>query len=338
MSFQPQFVITSYTLGFLTQAAELGTWIRQSAIDVSWLPRLQRDTHERLVHSSTAIEGNPLSLSEVQSLSRGDSILVAQKAQREVYNSLKALRWLWLQKSNSDISEKNLLKLHRLTMEKILENHQIGRYKTRPNRVIDHKGHTIYTPPSPEKTPVLTRQLLTWINNDKKLDPVIVSAVAHHQLVSIHPFADGNGRVARALALWLLYTRGFDTHHLFALDEFYETNRKLYYLKIQQARDLDDDLTLWLEYCAEGIVVTLKKTRERIENLQVMGKAPQMTLTQRQEDVLRFLRGCGQVKSPEIEKAFKLTRARINQILKPLVEAGLVTRLGQTRATKYRLT
>jgi DNA-binding MarR family transcriptional regulator len=97
---------------------------------------------------------------------------------------------------------------------------------------------------------------------------------------------------------------------------------------------LDDDLSFWLEYSAEGVVETLEKTRERIVSLQVAAKAPKMGLTQRQEDVLRFLRDKGRAKAPDIEAAFWLTRARVGQIVKPMVDAGLVVREGQTRATR----
>ena len=100
---------------------------------------------------------------------------------------------------------------------------------------------------------------------------------------------------------------------------------------------MDDDLSYWLEYVTEGVVETLNKVKERILGLSVSAKAPRMVLTKRQEDILRFLRDRGRVKSPDMEKAFSLTRARVGQIIKPLVDVGLVIREGQTRATTYRL-
>jgi Fic family protein len=124
---------------------------------------------------------------------------------------------------------------------------------------------------------------------------------------------------------------------LFALDEYFEQDRQLYYDKIQQARDLDDDLSYWLEYIAQGIVVALERTQKRILSLRIRAKFPRIVLTKRQEDVLRFLRDKGRAKTPDIQNAFKLTRSRINQILKPLLEAGLVKRQGQTRSTSYGL-
>jgi Fic family protein len=54
-----------------------------------------------------------------------------------------------------------------------------------------------------------------------ELSPVLSSAILHYQFEWIHPFADGNGRTGRALALWELYRRGFDTHHIFSVDEYY---------------------------------------------------------------------------------------------------------------------
>lgn len=308
-------------------------------VDVPWLPALQRDTAARLAHSSTAIEGNPLALPEVEALARGEATGAPEKAAQEIKNYLAAMRWVWSRKPGSAVAEKDLLHLHGLLTNKVLAPAQSGRYKIKQNRVVDSKGRTVYTPAGPEQAKALTQQLVAWINGAgaARLHPVIVGAVAHHRLVSIHPFADGNGRISRALGVWLLYTRGFDTQHLFALDEFYESDRGLYYDKIQQARDLDDDLSYWLEYAAQAVVETLKKTRDRIMSLTVSARNPRVRLTKRQEDVLRFLRDRGRAKSPDIEEAFGLSRARVGQIVKPLVDAGLVLREGQTRATTYRL-
>ncbi len=111
----------------------------------------------------------------------------------------------------------------------------------------------------------------------------------------------------------------------------------LYYLKIQQARDLDDDLTDWVEYVAQGVVLTLRETVERIRTLQVRPTSPKILLTKRQEDLLRFLGDRGVVTSTDIQTVFKFTRARAGQILKPLVAAGLVEVVGRQRSARYRL-
>lgn len=337
--YKPRFDISPELLRLVTLATEARAWINSAVVDVSWLPMLQRETATRLAHSSTAIEGNPLTLPEVEALARGEEIGALAKDKQEILNALAAMRWVWGRKAGGPVRESDLLHLHRILTRTILPDEQSGHYKTRQNRIVDHNGITIYTPPPPDKAQSLTLELLDWINSEesKALHPIIVGAIIHHRLVSIHPFTDGNGRISRALAIWLLYSRSFDTHHLFALDEFFEQDRQRYYQKIQQARDLDDDLSYWLEYVADGVVETLNKVKERILGLSVSAQAPRMVLTKRQEDILRFLRDRGRVKSPDMEKAFSLTRARIGQIIKPLVDAGLVIREGQTRATTYRL-
>lgn len=337
--YNPQFEITPDLLRLITEATEIRAWIANAVVDVTWLPALQRESAARMAHSSTAIEGNPLTLPEVEALARGEEIGIAEKAKREVVNYLAAMRWIWNRSARESIQEPDVLRLHGILTRKLLPEQLSGRYKKKLNRVVDYKGRAIYMPPPPAQAAPLTRGLLSWMNSNpsQKIHPVVSSAVVHHRLVSIHPFSDGNGRMARALGVWILYTRGFDTHHLFALDEYFEEDRRRYYEKIQQARELDDDLTHWLEYVAEGIVQTLNKTKERIQSLRVAAKAPKMALTKRQEDVLRFLGDKGRAKSPDMEKSFRLTRSRVSQIVKPLVEAGLVKREGQTRSTVYRL-
>ena len=85
----------------------------------------------------------------------------------------------------------------------------------------------------------------------------------HYRFEAIHPFADGNGRTGRALALWELYRRGFDSHHIFSVDEFYWEDRPRYYAALQAVRRPGDDLTSWLEYSAEGLQQTLERAWQR---------------------------------------------------------------------------
>ncbi len=337
--YEPRFRITSRLLNLISQAAELRAWIAQAAVDVPWLPSLQKDTAARLAHSSTAIEGNPLSLSQVQSLVQGDQVFAQEKSKKEVLDYLRALKWIEREPPGSLIAEKKLLHLHKLVTQNTLPKQETGRYKTRPNRIVDSRGRTVYLPPSPGEVKKLTRELLTWINQSSKsnIHPHIVSAVAHHRLVSIHPFMDGNGRVSRTLALWVLYIRRFDTQHLFALDEFFEADRARYYDKIQQVRELDQDMTYWLEYAADGLIHALEKTKDRIHSLQIRNKDSRLRLSERQEQVLRLIREHGKVKSADIRKAFDLTRSRVNQVVKPLVSAGVLIQEGATRSTTYRI-
>ncbi len=206
MGFKPKFRITSETLRLVADATELRAWIAAAVVDVPWLAALQRDTTARLVHSSTSIEGNPLTLPEVEALARGETIGTERRATQEVLNALAAMRWIWKQVKRNKILEKDLLFLHRLLTVGLLPEKGVGAYKTIPNRVTDHRGNPIYIPPRPEDAPRLTRELLAWLDSEAGtcLHAVLSSAIAHHRLVSIHPVSDGNGRLARALGVWIL--------------------------------------------------------------------------------------------------------------------------------------
>ena len=96
-------------------------------------------------------------------------------------------------------------------------------------------------------------ELLAWWNQESaRLSPVLSSAILHYRFEAIHPFADGNGRTGRALALWELYRRGFDTHHIFSVDEFYWEDRPRYYAALDAVRREGGDLTGWIEYARKG--------------------------------------------------------------------------------------
>jgi Fic family protein len=104
-----------------------------------------------------------------------------------------------------------------------------------------------------------------WNKKSAALSPVLSSAIIHGRFEDIHPFADGNGRTGRALALWDLYRRGFDSHHIFSVDEVYWENRPRYYAALDSTRRAGDDLTGWLEYCAEGLRQTLERVWLRVQ-------------------------------------------------------------------------
>ena len=91
-------------------------------------------------------------------------------------------------------------------------------------------------------------ELLEWWNKESKgISPVVSSAIVHYRFEAIHPFADGNGRTGRALALWELYRRGFDTHHIFPVDEYYWDGRAAYYVALHRVRQCGEDLTSWVK-------------------------------------------------------------------------------------------
>lgn len=338
VSYRPRFERSADLVHNLTEASNLCSWINQQSIDVSWIARSQRDALIRLAHYSTRIEGNPLTLPEVEALASGKDLAVGERAKREVLNYFAALRWIWKSSPLLKINESDLLKLHATLTRGVLPAPEVGRYKTKPNAVFN-QGRIVYKPPPPEAAPFLTQALLKWLNSREagKEHPVVVAAIGHHRLVSIHPFMDGNGRIARSLETWVLFRRGFDTRHIFALDEFFDQDRARYYREIQEVRDREEDLTRWLEYVSEGIIAILEKTRTRIQTLRARKPEMKVTLSPGQERILQVLGQIPKLSGGQLAKAMDLSRGQLSKLLRPLIQTGLVAKQGSTKSAVYRL-
>jgi fido (protein-threonine AMPylation protein) len=205
VSYQPKFAITPALLGRVEQIAALRERILTATVEVPWIAALQKDTRTRNTHSSTAIEGNPLTLEQVRAVEEGREVpAVAARARREVVNYFAGLRCVEKHAVKNPVSHEAVLSLHKIIAGEVMDQGTAGRYRTIAVRV----GR--YVPPPPEDVSGLMFELLTWWNQDSaKLSPVLSSAIVHYRFEAIHPFADGNGRTGRALALWELYRRGF---------------------------------------------------------------------------------------------------------------------------------
>lgn len=333
MSYQPQFTITAALLARVEAITALRERIQGASVQVAWIPALQKDTRIRNAHSSTAIEGNPLTLEQVRAVEEGVALPVAERTQKEVLNYFAALRHVEKQAKKKRLTHEDILRLHAIMAGNVMDQGEAGRYRTIRVRV------GIYLPPPPSEVSGLMFELLEWWNKDsQKISPILSSAILHYQFEAIHPFADGNGRTGRALALWELYRRGFDTHHIFSVDEYFWEGRPRYYAALQAVRQHGGDLTAWLEYCAEGLETTLERAWQRIQQV-VAGKggARKLVLRPKQEQLLKLLRAHGGLSPQQIWDGLKISRQGAMDLLKPLMKAGVVKRVGSLKNGRYVL-
>lgn len=333
MSYSPQFTITPVLLARVEQIAALRERIQAATVEVPWIPALQKDTRTRNTHSSTAIEGNPLTLEQVRAVEEGREIpAIAARAKREVVNYFAGLRFVEKQAGKTPITHEEILHLHKIIAGDVMDQGTAGRYRTIAVRV----GK--YVPPPPQDVSGLMFELLTWWNKESaKLSPVLSSAIVHYRFESIHPFADGNGRTGRALALWELYRRGFDTHHIFSVDEFYWENRPRYYSALDAVRREGEDLTGWLEYAAEGLQLTLERVWTRVQKFSAGSTRTKLVLRPKQEQLLQLLRDHKSMTPQEIWDALGVTKQGTIKLMQPLLDAGLVQRVGTRKSGRYIL-
>jgi Fic family protein len=176
--------------------------------DAHTLDQLRKYYRVGLTYTSNAIEGNTLTESETKVVLE-DGITIGGKPMKDHLEALghaKAYDLLYTLIQNPRVIEADILSLHRFVVEGI-EGTEPGQYRSKPVIITG----SAYMPPQPADVPKLMQafmesKLPQWLETEH---PVHVAALAHLELVNIHPFIDGNGRTARLLMNLLLMKAGY---------------------------------------------------------------------------------------------------------------------------------
>lgn len=157
------------------------------------MPVLRRNNKIKSIHSSLIIEANSLSLEQVFDIIEDKKVLGDKKEIQEVKNAFKAYSMI---KEFNPFNESDLLKAHSILTYLIQDDN--GKYRNHNEGVFD-KDKVIFVAPPPDLVKFLMKDLFLWLNEDKETPLLIKSCIFHYEFVFIHPFSDGNGRIAR---LW----------------------------------------------------------------------------------------------------------------------------------------
>jgi Fic family protein len=347
MPFHSKYTISDKVLDCISRITAGREIIERSRIIPKWEMGLKKEARVHNAHASTSIEGNRLTLEQVKALSEHKEVTASFKDQREVLNYLEALDAIsHLARRKLDV--KLLLSIHKIITKNTLRDPgDVGLFRNRQvfvgKRVFDGtqlKEVVEYMPPDTNKVPVLVEEFLAWLNSEKSknIHPVILAGIAHYEVARIHPFIDGNGRVARLLATLILYKSGFDHRRFFALDDYYDADRQGYYGALKTVTEQKGDLTLWLEYFSEGVLDSVAKVRHAIERIGAVRKIKgqeQIELTQKQIEIIEKIRDKGKVTNRDLRAMFKVSRQAILKEISKLVGAGLIKIVGKGRSAHY---
>jgi Fic family protein len=343
--FQPNFHYTNKVVNNLTQIAVAREVILNSPLIPKWEVTLRREAIIRSAHSSTAIEGNPLSLEQVSDLAAGREITVRRKDRQEVLNYLEALERIPEFAQRSPFKSEDLLEVHKTVTKETLENPEDeGIFRNRQvfvgNRIT---GEVIFMPPPTEQVHQLMNEFLEWFNSTavSEIDPVIEAGLTHYELVRIHPFIDGNGRAARVIATLVLYKRGFDTKRFFALDDYYDQDRRGYYAALKSVDQSTLDLTGWLEYFTDGVAVSIKAVKDKViglsKDIKLLKEKGQIALTERQMKIVERIIERGRITNRDVRNMFNLSnRGALDEITK-LLKLKVIRKVGKGRSLYYDL-
>ena len=343
--YKPNFQTTNKVINHIAEISAAREVILNAPILPQWEVKLRKEAILKMAHHSTSIEGNRLTLEQVEDLLAGKEVPAWEKDKIEVENYVKVLEYIDQlgSKEQTKLTEEIILEIHRLTTKGLLDESGSGHYHKVPVAVVNGFGRTVFGPPEVEEVPKLMRNFVAWLNNEEaaELYPVLMSGISHYELVRIHPFVDGNGRTARALATLILYLRGFDTKRFFALDDYYNEDRSRYYVALQTVDPKTIDITKWLEYFTEGVAVSMGRVKKAILDLSLDRRLKeakgQIYLDDRQMTILKHLQTNSRITISEIQSMFGISREMANRVIRPLLENGLVARQGKGRVTYYEL-
>lgn len=347
----PNYSITSTILSRIAEIAEIKAAIERSRVLPLNEAQLRRQAILRMAHTSTSIEGNKLAQFEVGKVLEGKTVRAPQKDILEVENYYNALKLLdELSKKKGDITVEEVLKLHKTVVAGLVEDKKVGQFRPADVYVLDDLGDgremlRFKAPPAPQ-VKKLIEDLLIWLGDRKKesIHPIIKAGILHLQFVTIHPFTDGNGRVARLLTQLQLYRDNWDFRKILVLEDYYNSDRMSYYNAENRAQgknyQKDMDYTTWLEYFTTGFLVEARKALEQIQSIgygKVSKQSEQIFLDRDEIQIMDFLTTTGRITSEDVVDVLSVAKRTAQLKLKNLSDKGLLKMNGKGPSSYYAL-
>ncbi len=310
----------------------------------AWEKKFRDEAILRTVHYGTHIEGNELNISEAAQVLEGKEIVGRERDIQEVINYRRVLEFI--DEFTGEISEEKIKTIHRLTTEKILPPEECGQYRSKQVVVKNSAtGEIVFRPPSSVEVPYQVADFLEWLETEKEAHAVLKAGITHYELVRIHPFLDGNGRVARAVATLVLFKEGYDIKKFFSLEEHYDSDAQKYYEALQSVRpEKENNLTDWLDYFTEGLAIELTRIKEKVQSLSIDLKlkakigGTQIALTERQMKIIDYIQKVGFLQNKQFVELFPMvSEDTILRDLKDLLEKSIIRKEGSTKAARYVL-
>lgn len=197
--YQPPYTITNQMLSYVASISEkIGRITLISNMEKK--PHLRKNNRIKSIHSSLRIEANSLTLNQVRDVINGKIVLGEQREIQEVKNAYCAYGKI---AEINPYSIRDLKKYHGI-MTKYLEE-QSGDFR-RGEEGVFHGDECIFMAPPAQYAPQLMEELFAWMKEvAREIHPLILSSIFHYEFVFIHPFSDGNGRMARLWHTAILY-------------------------------------------------------------------------------------------------------------------------------------
>jgi Fic family protein len=315
-----------------------------------WKGQLRRNLRARAIRGSNSIEGYDVSLDDAIALLEDEEPLDAdRRTSLEIIGYRNALTYVQQLAADPDFSlDESLLRgLHFMMLGHDLDKSP-GTYRKASIYVYDDdRGDTVYEGPAAELVPKLMAELVADFPTTSDLPVFVRAAMAHLNLVMIHPFRDGNGRMARALQTLVLARERILTPEFSSIEEWLGRNTGTYYEVLAEVGagrwSPDRDTTPWLRFNLTAHHMQAQTVLRRIDEAgRMWTEIDGLTATERLPDRVGFalydaLLGL-RVRRVSYETETGLEPGTAARDLRMLVAADLLRPIGETRGRVYLAT
>jgi Fic family protein len=330
-------------------SAALGT-IRGARVLPAIADELRTAARVGTIHFSNLIEGNELPLIEAERAARGE-LAGDSRAKIELVNYVEALDLIdrHIDAGTLDLTPTFLLELHGTTTRGLgrvedphFKPHHEGAWRDGRAVVFDHfTGRVMHEAPRPHEVEPRMLGMFEWLERKLQTDepPFVLAGVVHYGVTDIHPFADGNGRVARLFQTALMMKAGVLPGRMFSFERYYAEDRAAYYAALRSVKLRTLNMELWLEYFLRGLADEYDRVATTVEDLSALmpgGGAP-LRLTGGQERALAALRveGRREFTRRDYEQAARVGRSTAGDDLRKLTSHGVLSVRGRGPDTRY---
>lgn len=265
----------------------------------------------RSIHSSLSIEDNSLSLFDVNNIIQNKRVLGKTDEIQEVKNAIEVYNQI---KKYDYKSETDLMKAHQLMMKYFDEN---GSYRNH-GEGIEKDGVLIFQAPDSFLVPSLMKSLFDYIKNSD-INLLILASIFHYYFVYIHPFLDGNGRIARFWMSLMLFNYNKNFEFIPIEEELY-LNQEQYYYSIMDSH-LNHNANSFIKFCLNTINILLDKI---INNNSFV-------LNETQEKIVELIVSNKYITQNDIAEKLKFNVRTIKRNFKFLEDNGIIERIGSDK-------
>lgn len=321
-----------------------GKWSGSLDLNPRILNQLKRSVIITSAGSSTRIEGSKMSDREVDRFLRGiNQKMPKNRDEQEVAGYANLLSRIFDHYKSLKISESRILQFHEIMLKFSKKDKQHrGKYKTKDNTVaIIEKGEVkkiLFNPTPPWLVKKEMDDVLEWVkeNQEKKdIHPLVIIANFIFELLAVHPFRDGNGRLSRALTNLMMLQNGYAYASYVSLEEIIESKQSEYYLALRRTqknhKTANENIGPWLVFFLDCVFIQAQKALNLLR-----GKDPESLLSDAQKKIYDLFVDRIELKVSEIKKRTGVPLPTVKQSVARLTKYGLIKKLGQGPATRYR--